>query len=314
MPKSEKQTILVTGACGFVGRHLVKTLLEDGAFDVVACCRKPKNFPHKEERLSVVAADLLNPESFQAVFEEYKPARIVHLGALARFRQGEENPELAVRTNLFGSCRLIDLAVKHRVEAFVFLSSNLAREPKSVVGATKFLTEIYMQRQEQRATRLMALRLPNVPGSPGSVTRIFQKQIENNLPVTVTHPEMSRVFVNRNEASSFITYLMEEGKNKQVFVVTKPARKITDLAAEMICRSGKALDIKYIGMQPGEKLTEEPYPAQDLSVTPMDGLSLYTPKNSHPGETGRVLALLEKRLGDKGGKTMEELRKLFNKA
>ena len=313
MPITDKHSILITGACGFVGQQLVSRLLENTLATLLICCRDKNKFPKPDKRLVFLEADLLRPNSFGSIFQQYKPNHIIHLAALARFRQGEEKPELAIQTNFYGSRFLIDLAIKHKVESFLFLSSNLAREPKSVVGITKLLTENYIQQQVSTCTRLMTLRLPNVPDSPGSVTLIFKKQIDNNEDITITHPEMSRVFVNRDEAAKYILFMLENGKNKETYVISKAAQKITDLAQQMIKESGKGIGIKYIGMKPGEKLEEEPYQAENLKETEISGLSLFTKNQPDKQEIENSIAILQNKLSPANGKAGQKTIKLIKK-
>jgi len=298
MSISENHNILITGACGFVGQQLIIHLLENTSAVLLICCREKNKFPKPNKRLVFLEADLLRPNSFGSIFQQFKPRHVIHLAALARFRQGEENPELAVQTNFYGSRFLIDLAIKHEVESFLFLSSNLAREPKSVVGITKLLTENYIQQQNSTTTRLMSLRLPNVPDSPGSVTLIFKKQIDNNEDITITHHEMSRVFVSCEEAAKYILFLLEDGKDKETFIVSKSAQRITDLAQQMIKESGKSIAIKYIGMQPGEKLEEEPYKAEDLKKTGISGLSLFSKNGKNQEEVENSISILQKKIAN----------------
>ena len=313
MPITDKHTILISGACGFVGQQLVRHLLENTSAILLICCRDKNRFPKPDKRLAFLEADLLRPNSFGSIFQQYKPNHVIHLAALARFRQGEEKPELAIQTNFFGSRFLIDLAIKHQANSFVFLSSNLARKPKSVTGITKLLIENYIQQQTSTHTRLMTLRLPNVPDSPGSVTLIFKNQIDNNEDITITHPEMSRVFVSLDEAAGFIKHLLNNGKNKNIFVVTKKPTIITDLAQGMIEESGKNIDIKYIGIKAGEKLEEEPYKAEDLKETEISGLSLFSKNGQNREEIENSISILQKKLGNSkaGRKTIKQITKVL---
>lgn len=314
MPDSKRYSILITGACGFIGSHLVRHLLRTTKARLLVCCRDKSGFPKPNERLSLFETDLLRPNSFGSIFQQHKPKHVIHLAALARLREGEENPLLAVQTNFFGSCFLIDLAIKHQTESFIFLSSNLAREPKSVVGITKLFVENYLQQQPSSPTRLMTLRLPNVPGSPASVSLIFKKQIENNQEITITDPEMSRVFVGLDETSAFIHYLLKNGKNKDTFVVTQKPTKITELAQRMIEDSGKDIRIKYIGIQAGEKLQEEAYPDEFLTKTAVDGLSLFTKKGENGDKLNSFSNLLQNKMpGSKASlKTINQIKKVLS--
>jgi FlaA1/EpsC-like NDP-sugar epimerase len=182
------------------------------------------------------------------------------------------------------------------------------------VGITKLLTEYYLQQKDAAQTRLMTLRLPNVPDSPASVTLIFKKQIENNQEITITDPEMSRVFVSLDEAGVFLQHILQNGKNKDTFVVTKKPTKITDLAQKMIQDSGKEIAIKYIGIQAGEKLEEEPYPKEFIEETVVNGLSLYNREGQDTKEIIQSLSILQSKLsgGKAGLKTIKQIEKVLS--
>jgi FlaA1/EpsC-like NDP-sugar epimerase len=217
---------------------------------------------------------LPDASSFRDIFEKHQPKYVIHLAAVTRLKDGEENPELTIKTNYFGTKLLAGLSVEFGIKTFLFISSNLARMPKSVIGLTKYLSEAYLMNQNSGETKLLALRLANVPGSPGSVTPIFDKQIKSGGPVTITDPRMERRFVSREEACGFITNVLAIGKSNKTFVIRKQNTRIVELAKEMIEKSGKSIEIKFIGIKPGEKLIEESYLDEEVVETEAEQLAL----------------------------------------
>ena len=270
----ENVHILISGGCSFVGRHLVDYLFQNTNSELIVCCRNIPENTLFSKRIVYENADLLNSVSYDNIFKRYKPTVVIHLAAITRLVHGEENPELTLKTNYFGTKLIADLCTKHRVKTFLSLSSNLARNPKSVVGITKYFSEIYLRNKGTDKTQFISIRLPNVLGSPGSVTNIFDKQIETGGPITITDKRMERRFVSNEEASILLLTAIEIGKNYNVFVVTKENTLITKLAREMIDRSGKPIKIKFIGIKPGEKLIEEKYHKNEIIKTNIKNLSI----------------------------------------
>ena len=174
----------------------------------------------------------------------------------------EEFPEKAVLNNILGTKNLIDLAEKHSCEKFIFISTDKAVNPTSVMGATKRVCEMLLQTKKQGKTIFLSVRFGNVLGSEGSVVTIFERQIKEGGPITVTHPDMVRYFMTIEEAAQLVIQASVFGKKNEIFVLDmgKPV-KVKDLAKDMIRLSGLKVDydikIKIVGMRKGEKLYEE---------------------------------------------------------
>jgi FlaA1/EpsC-like NDP-sugar epimerase len=177
----------------------------------------------------------------------------------------ECNPIEALDVNFRGTKNLVDLSHKYNVDRFVFVSTDKAVNPTNIMGASKRSAEIYVQsvsRKPQNKTTYITTRFGNVLGSNGSVIPHFKKQIENNGPVTVTHPEITRYFMTIDEACQLVLEAGAMGKGGEIFVfdMGKPV-KILDLANNMIRLSGFRPDvdikIEFTGLRPGEKLYEE---------------------------------------------------------
>jgi FlaA1/EpsC-like NDP-sugar epimerase len=181
----------------------------------------------------------------------------------------EGNPSEAVTVNILGSKNLIDLAAAHNVEKFIMISTDKAVNPSNVMGVTKRVAEMYVQSLYHHLngepgfkTKYITTRFGNVLGSSGSVVPLFKKQISEGGPVTVTHPEIIRYFMTISEACQLVMEASSMGKGGEIFIFDMgKAVKIIDLAEKMIRLAGyrpyKDIEIKNIGLRPGEKLYEE---------------------------------------------------------
>ena len=174
------------------------------------------------------------------------------------------------QANVFGTKNVVDASIRYNVEKFVMISTDKAVNPTNVMGASKRIAEIYVQTVGKEIasgrtpgkTKFVTTRFGNVLGSNGSVIPLFKEQIAKGGPVTVTDPRIIRYFMTISEACSLVleAATMGEGNDIFVFDMGEPV-KIDDLAKKMISLAGlqlgKDIEIKYVGLRPGEKLYEE---------------------------------------------------------
>ncbi len=298
MSNQKNKTILITGGCGFVGKHLVNHILGSNLYNKVLVCCHRKEQQQFDNRIIFVKADLLNPAGYGKIFAKYHPDEVIHLAAIARYRQGEENPEKTITANLFGTIQLIELARHYGISRFLYVSSNLARNPKGVTGATKYLAEAFIKTINEPPV-ICSIRLPNVIDSPGAVTLIFKRQIEAGETITITDKRMTRKFITPDQSANDLIFALNTGKHQDIFINNKPSTPIVKLAQQMIARPGKQIPVKFIGMQPGEKLREEDYPAETIAATAHQNLFLLTEEQHHIRNVKKAIGLLNGKVSQK---------------
>jgi len=298
---TESKTILVTGACGFVGKNLVNYLLSIWKIDkIVVCCRDKKaatTIFQNSEKVILTESDLAKPSTYQTIFKTHTPDYVIHLAAIARYKQGEENPDATVKINFFGTIALLKLAKQFKTKKVLIASSNMARNPKGVTGVSKYLTEAYLK-TIQPYPEVSCIRLPNVIDSPDAVTLLFKEQIEKELPITITDKRMSRKFVTPSEAAHDLVFALLNGNHGDIFINNKPSTPIVELAQKMIDESGKSISIQLIGMCPGEKLQEEDYPGGTVAATANCNLYRLTENQHSKKDLQQALGLLSGKIRD----------------
>jgi FlaA1/EpsC-like NDP-sugar epimerase len=270
--------ILVTGAGGSIGTELCMQIARSLPAKLIALGHGENSLFHLGGLLSklrstvdesgyptykMVVADIRDQQRLTTIFTDYRPQIVFHAAAHKHVALMEENIEDAVTNNILGTSNLLKTASCHGVERFVLISTDKAVAPTSVMGATKRVAELLVQ-AAGRKTGLpyVVVRFGNVLGSRGSVVPIFQRQIEEGGPVTVTHPEAERYFMTIPEAVLLVLQAAAIGKGGEILVLDMGERiKILDLAQDMIelsgLRTGKDICIEFTGLNPGEKLIEE---------------------------------------------------------
>ena len=267
--------VLVTGAGSSIGKELVAQILEHDP-ESLLCIDKSElaifdlNFSLLENhslksRVQTRILDITQSNYLRHHVSEFKPTIIFHAAAHKHVNLMEDQPEEALRNNFFASIKLMELASELSVERFIFISTDKAINPTSVMGVSKRLTEIAMQKiqaREANRTKFMAVRFGNVLGSSGSVINIFRAQIAKGGPLTVTDPEVTRYFMTVTEAIGLVLESATQGVGGEIFVLDmgEPI-KIAELARQMIALSGFKenidIDIEFTGLKAGEKLYEE---------------------------------------------------------
>jgi FlaA1/EpsC-like NDP-sugar epimerase len=266
------ETVLITGAGGSIGSELCRQIArlaparvvvlghgENSIFDIFHELKDA--FP--DVIIMPVIADVRDRKRISAVFNIYRPHAVFHAAAHKHVPLMEENVIEAITNNIFGTLNVVDAGLESGCKHFVFISTDKAVRPTSVMGATKRVSELIVQHAAQKYERnFVSVRFGNVLGSRGSVVPTFLRQIRAGGPVTVTHPEMQRYFMTIPEAVQLVLQAGALGRGGEVFLLDmgEPIR-IVDIATDLIRLSGLTvgidIEIKFTGMRPGEKLYEE---------------------------------------------------------
>jgi FlaA1/EpsC-like NDP-sugar epimerase len=272
------KTVLITGAAGSIGCEIVWQVLAFAPEKIIMVDQGETPLYHlisevqkaiTSSEIHAVIADIRNYERMDALFKLYQPHVVYHAAAYKHVPLMEENPAQAVFTNVLGTKNVADLALRYHVDKFVMVSTDKAVNPISVMGASKRISEKYVQSMfyhsqtgGNKTTKFITTRFGNVLGSNGSVVPLFTQQIANGGPITITHPEIVRYFMNIPEACQLILEAGAMGDGGEIFMfeMGKPI-KIIDLARKMIRLAGfipdEEIKIQIVGLRPGEKLNEE---------------------------------------------------------
>ena len=266
------KTILVTGAAGSIGSEICRQVIqyhpkrivmvdqaESPMYDLQWELRNTEPYKQHTEQMAFEIANIKDAVRMREIMGRYRPDVIYHAAAYKHVPFMEENVYEALAVNVFGTKLVADLAIEYGVQKFVMVSTDKAVNPTNVMGASKRMAEIYIQSRSTESTHFVTTRFGNVLGSNGSVIPLFKKQLAAGGPLTVTHKEITRYFMTIPEACSLVLEAgaMGEGGDIFVFDMGQPV-KIYDLAVKMIQLSGlQGIEIKEIGLRPGEKLYEE---------------------------------------------------------
>ena len=273
--------ILITGAAGSIGSELCRQIAgfkpsslfildqdETGIFNISGEIKD--KFPSL--RTVSLIADIQDKAKIDRIFNELQPNIVFHAAAYKHVPLMEEHPEEAVKNNILGTKTVAENALKYGIEKFIFISTDKAVNPTSIMGATKRTGEMICQTlNQENHTKFISVRFGNVLGSRGSVIPIFQEQINKGGPIKITNEKMKRYFMTTPEACLLVMQAGAMGMGGEVFVLDMgDPVKIIDLAEELIKRSGfkpeEEIRIEYTKTRPGEKLFEELLTAEEGTI------------------------------------------------
>jgi len=325
---------------GYNPRRLLLVEQAEGNLFLIESELNARGFQHL---ILPLVADILDLPRMRAILGHHRPEVIFHAAAHKHVYLMERQPGEAVKNNVTGTRQLAELAVAHGVARFVFISTDKAINPTSAMGATKRLAELHLQALQARldagrrapdagagaprgdhgaprhgeadgATRFIAVRFGNVLGSSGSVVPIFKRQIAEGGPITVTHPEVTRYFMTIPEAVGLVLRTAVLGEGGEIFVLDmgQPV-KIAELARQMIELSGLRpevdIEIRFIGLRPGEKLFEElQHTSENLGKTAHERIMLlrHNGEGRDPAWARRCTEEVEQRAGELGPNELKQ--------
>lgn len=277
------KVVLVTGAAGSIGSEIVRQILayepklliglDQAESPLVDVGLQHKKAVEKGIFLARVG-DVRDPHVLAHIFSTYRPEYVFHAAAYKHVPIMEHFPSEAIKVNVGGTKLLADFATQYEVKKFVMVSTDKAVNPSNVMGASKRIAEIYVQalnKEPHNKTQFITTRFGNVLGSNGSVIPIFKRQIEQGKPLTVTHENVTRFFMTIPEACQLVLEAGAMGNGGEIFIfdMGEPVR-IIDLARTMIQMAGltpgEDIEIKIVGLRPGEKLYEELLDGQEGNI------------------------------------------------
>jgi len=288
------QTVLVTGGGGSIGSELCRQIArlhpkhliildiyENNAYDIQQELIRKHG---KNLSFEVQIASVRDKKKLEHIFKHKNIDVVFHAAAHKHVPLMENNPEEAVKNNVFGTLKLAEVADKYHVKNFVQISTDKAVNPTNIMGASKRICEMIIQMMDKRSknTNFVAVRFGNVLGSNGSVIPLFKEQIRSGGPVTVTHPDIIRYFMTIPEAVSLVLTAGSLAKGGEIFILDmgEPV-KIRVLAENLIRLSGfkpdEDIKIEYTGLRPGEKLYEELL-LNEEGITKTDNKKIYIGK------------------------------------
>jgi len=266
----EGKVVLVTGAAGSIGSELCRQIMRYDPRQLVCVDQNETGLFYLQQAFTgdcegcsaiFCVADINDEMRMRRLFQQHGPSIVFHAAAYKHVPMMEENVQEAVKNNVFGLINLLETAEDCGCESFVLISSDKAVNPTSVMGATKRVGELILSCRSGSAMRCISVRFGNVLGSNGSVVPLLQQQLENNRPLTITHPEIKRFFMTTREAVALVLEASTVGEHGDILVLEMGKQiSIVQLARTLIQLSGKTenqVSIQFTGLRPGEKLYEE---------------------------------------------------------
>jgi FlaA1/EpsC-like NDP-sugar epimerase len=297
------QSVLVTGAGGYIGSALVKAIATAIPSRIVLLDSSEHNLFQIQQQLEgaspevpcePILGSVMDVHLLDDIFTRFRPQVVYHAAAFKHVPLLERNPIAAIRNNTIGTYTLAEAARRHGTDKLILVSTDKAVNPHSVMGVSKRLAELtVVSLSSGPACRMNALRLCNVRGSPGSVVPIFLRQIAKRRPVTVTHPDATRWFMSLNQAVLAILAGGTAEVEGRILVpeLGEPTR-ITDLAALLI-GAGAKVPIAFTGCRPGDKLSEEITFKTETKVGTVPGpLEVFSTCRLQPAEIEEIIERL----------------------
>ena len=265
----QDKIVFVTGGGGSIGSELINQIAKYNPKKIINIeinenasylmeLELKRKYPYLDYKTEI--ASVRDLDKLDMLFDKYKPEILFHAAAHKHVPLMENNPEEAIKNNIFGTKNVAECCLKYKLESVVLISTDKAVNPTNVMGATKRVCEMIFQKYSEKDsnTKFMAVRFGNVLGSNGSVIPIFSKLIEEGKNLTLTHKDIIRYFMTIPEAAQLVIEAATIGKGGEILILDmgEPV-KIYDLAKNMIKLSGSNVGIDIIGLRPGEKLFEE---------------------------------------------------------
>ena len=297
-----EETVLVTGAAGSIGSELCRQILDQKPARLILLDQNENALFEIEHELAAlhpeaatkcipVLASVRDEARLEKLFIRYHPSVVFHAAAYKHVPVLEHFPEEAVRNNVKGTRNVAHMADRFQCKSFVFISTDKAVRPTSVMGTTKRIAELIVGALDRQSeTRFSVIRFGNVLGSNGSVVQLFRKQIARGGPVTVTHPDIRRYFMSIPEAVGLVLFAaaMDEKGGTYILDMGKQVR-IMDMARHFIRLCGlepeKDIAIEIVGLRPGEKLFEELWTEKEKPV-PTEHPSILCALRGMPADPG----------------------------
>jgi FlaA1/EpsC-like NDP-sugar epimerase len=260
------KVVMVTGAAGSIGSELCRQILQYRPAKLVCLDQSETGLFYLQMefgdfRTHFCVGDYTDGDRMRRVFATQGVQIVFHAAAYKHVPLMEANPREALQNNVFGLNRFLDIADVAKCEAFILISSDKAVNPTSMMGCSKRIGELLLSSRPASRMRCVSVRFGNVLGSQGSVVPVFQKQLAENRPITLTHPDITRFFMTIQEAVSLVLQASAIGKHREILVLDMgEAVRIVELARTLIRLSGKSekdVAITFTGLRPGEKLYEE---------------------------------------------------------
>ncbi len=276
------ETVLVTGGGGSIGSELARQIAQASPANLVLFGKGENSIYEIEQELiqtvgfqpTCVIGDVRDRDAIERLFAQCRPTVVFHAAAHKHVPLMQNNVVEAVKNNVFATELLVETAARYGVRKFVYISTDKAVKPSSVMGATKRVGEMIVRAYAQRSeTEFAIVRFGNVLGSRGSLIPMLKKQIQRGGPLRLTHPDMTRYFMTIPEAVQLILQAGDMGSQAELFILDMgQAVKIVDLAKDLVrlhgLVPGEDIEIQFTGVRPGEKTHEElVYAEEELGPT-----------------------------------------------